>query len=103
DPAAAAQRLKKIIHYNAEDNPAQRSESFLLLADINYDQHQYQDAKNFYDSVDVSSIDDSTAIERINERQPALGIIANNLSVMHVEDSLQTVAAMPKDKRDAYV
>jgi outer membrane protein assembly factor BamD (BamD/ComL family) len=103
DPAAATQMLKKSIQYNTEDNPVQRSESFLLLADINYDQHQYQDAKNFYDSVDVSAINDSTAIARIDERQPALGIIANNLSTIHVEDSLQTVAEMPKDKRDAYI
>lgn len=103
DRSAAQQMLKKSIQYNSEDNPQQRSESFLLLADINYDQQQYKEAKNFYDSVDVSMITDSIALKRIDERQPALATIANNLAVIHVEDSLQTVAAMPKDKRDAYV
>src|SRR4029079_10140681 len=52
DSAAAAQMLKKSIQYNSEDNPEQRSQSFLLLADINYDQQKYKEAKNFYDSVD---------------------------------------------------
>jgi len=103
DSAAAAQMLKKSIQYNSEDNPEQRSQSFLLLADINYDQQKYKEAKNFYDSVDVSTITDSITLLRINDRQPALATIANNLTVIHVQDSLQTVAAMPKDKRDAYV
>jgi tetratricopeptide (TPR) repeat protein len=103
DPGAAEQMLKKSIQFNTEDNPEQRSQSFLLLADINYDELKYKEAKNFYDSVDVSMITDSIASKRINDRQPALATIASDLVVIHDEDSLQTVAAMPKDKRDSYV
>ncbi len=103
DTAAAQQMLKKSIEYNAEDNPAQRSRSFLLLADINYGQQQYVASKNFYDSVDISSITNDSDKLRINDRMAALNIIAGNLTVIHNEDSLQKVAAMPKDQRDAIV
>lgn len=103
DTTSAEQMLKKSIFYNTDENPDQRSQSFLLLADINYDRQKYVEAKNFYDSLSLSSITDENDKNRINLRQPGLTIIAENLAAIHVEDSLQTVAAMPKDKRDALI
>jgi outer membrane protein assembly factor BamD (BamD/ComL family)/tetratricopeptide (TPR) repeat protein len=100
---AAEQMLHKSIRYNAQENPEQRSKSFLLLANINYEKPDYIAAKNFYDSVDASVITDENEKSLFNDRQAALGIIANGLTIIHQEDSLQTVAAMPKDQRDAYV
>jgi tetratricopeptide (TPR) repeat protein len=103
DIVAGQKMLKKSIQYNLEDNPVQRSRSFLLLADINYDQQQYIASKNFYDSVNISSITNDSDKLRINARLPALNIIAGNLTVIHNQDSLQKVAALPKDQRDAVV
>ncbi|HEY6978673.1 MAG TPA: hypothetical protein VH396_20390 [Chitinophagaceae bacterium] len=103
DPVAAGKMLKKSIEYNADDNPAQRSRSFLLLADINFDQQQYVASKNFYDSVDISTITNDSDKLRINERMDALNTIAANIIVINNEDSLQAIAAMPKDKREAVV
>ncbi|HRI20380.1 MAG TPA: hypothetical protein PLA68_05480, partial [Panacibacter sp.] len=103
DPVQAQQMLKKSIFYNTDENPDQRSKSFLLLADINFDLQQYIPAKNFYDSIDASSLTEERDKNRMSERVPALGIIAHNLSIIHDEDSLQTVALMPKDKRDALI
>lgn len=100
---AAEQMLQKSIRYNTQENPEQRSKSFLLLADINYDKPDYIAAKNYYDSADASVITNEEEKNRFNDRQTALAIIANDLAIIHAEDSLQTVAAMPKDERDAYV
>ena len=101
--AAAEDMLKKSIRYNTQENPEQRSKSFLLLANISYDKPDYMAAKNYYDSIDASVITDENEKNLFNDRQAALSIIANDLTIIHQEDSLQTVAAMPKDQRDAYV
>lgn len=103
DAATAQQMLKKSIYYKTEENPEQRSKSFLLLADINFEQQQYIPAKNFYDSIDASAITDEADKKRMAERQPALIIVAENLDAIHEQDSLQTVAALPKDQRDALI
>ncbi|QEC66951.1 tetratricopeptide repeat protein [Panacibacter ginsenosidivorans] len=101
--SAAAIMLKKSIYYNTEENPEQRSKSFLLLADINYNDSKYVDSKNFYDSVETSSITDEQDLKRIDLRKEALTIIAADVIVINREDSLREVAALPKDKRDALI
>ncbi|CAN5758798.1 hypothetical protein BH10BAC2_BH10BAC2_07790 [soil metagenome] len=101
--SSATVMLKKSIFYNTEENPQQRSKSFLLLADVSYENASYIDARNYYDSIDVSSITDEKDLQRIELRKPALSIIADDITSMNREDSLQLVAAMPKDKRDALV
>ena len=101
--SAATQMLKKSIHYNTEENPEQRSKSFLLLADISYNDGKYVDAKNYYDSVEASVITDEQALQRMDLRKSGLSIIADGITTINREDSLQQVAAMPKDKRDALI
>ncbi|MEP6845662.1 MAG: hypothetical protein ABI861_06650 [Panacibacter sp.] len=101
--SAAAVMLKKSIYYNTPENPQQRSKSFLLLADIHYNNGKYVEAKNFYDSVEVSSITEDKDLQRIDLRKPALAIIAGDVISINREDSLQRVAAMPVDKRDALI
>jgi tetratricopeptide (TPR) repeat protein len=101
--SVAAVMLKKSIYYNTEENPEQRSKSFLLLADISYNDGKYIESKNFYDSVETSSITDEQALNRIDLRKDALSIIAAGVLTINREDSLQEVAAMPKDKRDALI
>jgi tetratricopeptide (TPR) repeat protein len=101
--SVAAQMLRKSIFYNTPENPEQRSKSFLLLADISYNTGKYVDAKNYYDSIEVSSITDEKDLQRIDLRKPALAIIAEDITAINRQDSLQQVAAMPKDKRDALI
>lgn len=101
--SAAVQMLKKSVRYNTEENPEQRSKSFLLLADVSYNTGKYVDAKNYYDSVESSVITDTAALARMDYRKAGLAIIADGIITINREDSLQTVAAMPKDKRDALI
>lgn len=103
DYKSATQMLKKSIQYNEQENPAQRSRSFMLLADIKYETHEYVDAKNYYDSVSANYLVSDKDKQRLDERSPGLSTIATNFTTIHDEDSLQNVAGMPEDKREAYV
>lgn len=95
--------LKKSIANNV-DNAEQRSKSFLLLADVEYNQRSWMNAHNFYDSTQTAgSLSDSVEIERVNTRQPAMATIAGYLINVEKEDSLQYVAAMPEGQRTAYL
>lgn len=100
DTEAATQMLKNSIRYNAEDNPDQRSRSFMLMGDIAYAKADFAAAKNYYDSVNTGALQEPADQDRLNNRLPALTIIAENIDIIDTEDSLRTIAAMPKDKRD---
>lgn len=84
------------------NNDKQRDQSYLLLADINYQQKKYVPAQAFYDSM-RSSPPDPIDARRVAERKPALKIIANNIVVIQREDSLQALAGMPAEERNLAV
>ncbi|WP_170971094.1 type IX secretion system periplasmic lipoprotein PorW/SprE [Ilyomonas limi] len=95
--------LKKSIANNV-DNPDQRSKSFLLLADVEYNQRKWMNAHNFYDSTQAAgNLSDSLEMDRLSTRQPAMASIAGYLTAVDKEDSLQQVAAMPEAQRTAYL
>lgn len=98
----AKKHLQKSISVSIK-NPAQKSNSFLLLGDLNLDEGNFTEAAHDYDSVDASSITDEAARNRYMERSPLVKSIADNLDVIHREDSLQKVAAMPADERTAFI
>ncbi|MGI8950569.1 MAG: tetratricopeptide repeat protein [Chitinophagaceae bacterium] len=102
DKKSAVQILQKSIKYS-ENNPQQKNLSFLLLADITYDNMQYLSAHNYYDSVQVDQISDSVTRVRAQARQSALKDIADNLNAIHLEDSLQHIAAMSETERKVFL
>lgn len=103
DTAAAKEMLKKSIRYNEQENPAQRSISFMLLGDLDYSQQAFEPAKQDYDSVNGALLADAEAQARLQQRLPALETVTENLQTIHVQDSLQTLALLPKNERDAAV
>ncbi len=100
-PNQAQDYLLKSVKYN-QNNPTQRQESFLLLADLNYDRKSYIDAFRFYDSLELNYLKPS-AQERVFARKPALKIINDNLAIISREDSLQKIALMPVEDRTVYL
>ena len=101
---AAKDLLLKSVKYSV-DNPKQKSLSFFMLGDISYVQKDYVASSNFYDSVDVATLqriaeDDSS---RLSLRKPALKIIAGNIITIQKQDSLQRIANMPEAERIAFV
>ncbi len=95
--SAAQQLLLKSIQYNT-GNATLKQQSFLLLGDLNYNRKAYASAYQFYDSVDVSLIDE-VARQKIADRKPALQIIAENESVIRHQDSQQSLASLPAGER----
>lgn len=87
--------------YNEQDIPLQ-NQAFLRLADLSYDLKYYRDAYNFYDSL---RIPDSTLgdMSTITKRKNALARVVEEIEIIHREDSLQQIAAMPAFERDDYM
>lgn len=87
---------------SANLNPSQRSRSFLLLADLYYNDHDYIPAKNFYDSVNNNDpgVPDPVALEN---KKMVLSMIVEQLGIIQRQDSLQKIAAMPEKERHALI
>ncbi|HVZ24828.1 MAG TPA: hypothetical protein VG842_02175, partial [Sediminibacterium sp.] len=80
----------------------QKQKSFLLLGDMNYQIRHYSDAYRFYDSIQSLLLHDSDRV-RVEARKPALKIISHDEETIHLQDSLQLIAAMPEATRDEYL
>ena len=98
---AAKADLTNSIRFNVA-NPKQKAKSFLLLADINYDEQLFIHAADLYDSVQTNVISREEK-ERVDLRKPALKIIAKNLNNIHLQDSLLHLASLSEAERIAAV
>lgn len=98
---AAKNFLEKSIRYSVS-NPQQKSRSFLALADVDFAEKDYVNAKRFYDSTDQNVVD-SADLAAFTMRKNALATIAAQQLIIVRQDSLQKVAAMPETERSAYL
>jgi outer membrane protein assembly factor BamD (BamD/ComL family) len=92
--------LLKSVEFS-NNNPVQKSQSFLLLGDLNYNRKSYPAAASYYDSVDVNSLASQEDKDRVTLRKPPLKILADNAVIIYNNDSIQALAKMPEDQRDA--
>src|SRR5450432_167824 len=99
--AAAKVFLEKSIKYSI-NNPQQKSRSFLALANIDFSDKDFVNAKRFYDSTDMSIIAPED-LDAFRIRKTALNIIARQQMIIDRQDSLQKIAAMPEAERTAYM
>jgi hypothetical protein len=81
----------------------QRNRAFLLLANLSFDEKKYKAAKNYYDSLNINDPLPLGDISWLPDRKAALAIIVTQLQVIERQDSLQRIAALPPDQRDAYI
>lgn len=84
-------------------NDYQRSTSSLRLADLYYGRKEYKNAQVYYDTTLMSLPKDFPDAEKIEKRTEILSRLVDNLLVIHVQDSLQTLAAMPEAQRNAVI
>lgn len=98
-PDQAQKALLNSIAFN-DNNPLQKQSSFLLLADLNYDRRHYPDAYRFYDSLQTDQLNEVPK-KRVLDRKPPLKTITENIAITQLEDSLQKLALMPIDQRNA--
>ncbi|THU40682.1 tetratricopeptide repeat protein [Niastella caeni] len=87
---------------NPGDDPSVRSKAFLLLGDLSFKEKNYADAKRYYDSITTIN-PDIADLATLNKLKSALAKIVACQTTMHREDSLQRVAAMPEEEREAYI
>ena len=85
----------------SQGNMEQKSRSFLLLADLNYDTKKYGRSGFYYDS--VGTIPDSVIVKRVDFRKPPTKAIFDADAAIVLEDSLLRIANMAEDERNAYV
>jgi len=84
-------------------NPLQKGLSFLRLGEIYFDQERFLEASVFYDSAVVFLPSGHANLEEIRKRQNTLSGLAQHIRVILHEDSLQTIAAMDQEAREALV
>ena len=101
DTAAAVSFFKRSISYNDANLPV-KNKSFLILAEIRYQQKNYKEAFAFYDSLQLS---DTTLgdITKIQARRNALKQVVMHINIIEREDSLQMIAALSPADRDAFL
>lgn len=103
DTNAAVIYYNKSLKYN-ENNINYKNKAFLNLGDIAYSRKQYRLAAAMYDSLQTGhdTIFDKR-IALIGERKESLLKIAEAISNIEREDSLQHIALMPITERDDYI
>lgn len=98
---AARLLLVKASKFN-NGNLASKNKSYLLIADLSYDQQKYLQAAAFYDSIRISDLDEQ-ALARVEFRKEALQKLVLHTSIIARQDSLQAIAAMTEDERTVYI
>ncbi len=94
-------RATRINTISGDDN-SQKSKCFLLLAELFFRERNFSESKRFYDSVNITEIapPDIPAIEK---RKLSLSVIVQQQQIMYRQDSLQRLAAMPEEEREAFL
>jgi tetratricopeptide (TPR) repeat protein len=82
---------------------AYRDKAFLLLGDLEAEQKRYKEAKNYYDSVNMTNPAIAENLQAFQEQKNALTKIVEAQRIIDRQDSLQKIAMMPENERNAYI
>lgn len=85
------------------DNFHQRSLSYLALGEIYYARPEYLPAQLYYDSCMLTLPEEFPDRDSILKLSLSLNLLADNLNMIHREDSLQSVAAMSEEDRETLI
>ncbi len=98
DKQEAIDNLKLSLTYS-QKNSAQKTESYLQLAELYFDTEQYVEAKNYYDSTLLVMDKTDERYDQISIYGNNLSDIARNLSTIKLQDSLLMISAMTDDEK----
>lgn len=84
-------------------NDYQKSISALRLADIYFNRPDYGQAQAYYDSTLMFLPKDFPDYEKISAKTDILTRLVGYLQTVHVQDSLQNLAAMPESERNKVI
>ena len=85
------------------NDPSIRNKAFLQIAELTLSKREYQLSYNFHDSLDLNDPYIEDKREMLVKRKEWLQKVADNVSIINREDSLQRIAAMPEDERKSFV
>jgi tetratricopeptide (TPR) repeat protein len=102
DSAAAESLFKKSLGYN-EGNIEYKNKAWLQLADMAYNRRDYKKAAAWYDSINLSDPLLNTRAKDIEARKNGLSAIVKKINIIEREDSLQRIAMLSPDQREAYL
>ena len=95
----AIENLKLSLSYSKK-NSAQKTESYLQLAELYYETEKYVAAKNYYDSTLLVMDKADNRYDQISRYASNLTDIARNLNIIKLQDSLLMISKMTdKEKR----
>jgi len=87
----AVYALEKSIAFSQE-NPEQKALSTYFLGNIFYGRKQFIDAANYYDSLQVNNLNDTSLLAAALLKKANVPLLAKNLEEVFLQDSLQKIA-----------
>lgn len=81
-------------------NARQKGRTYLLLAEINFDEREYVLAKNYYDSTAIYLPEDYPDYDLIVATGASLNDLVDNIHIVETNDSLIALASMDEKDRD---
>ncbi len=87
----------------SSSNSQQKTSSCLTIAEIYYQQREYELAGRYYDSAKMYMTEESPGYESIIQKTSSLSSLVQNLQVIQREDSLQRLARMDQASRFAVI
>jgi len=97
DKQEAISLFAQSLRYN-RDNPQQRAESYLALADLYYDAEDYVPAQLYYDSTANVMPEADERFVRVSSLRDNLSDIAKNIQIIENTDSLLTLGQKPEEE-----
>tara|TARA_B100000795_G_scaffold77606_1_gene55393 strand:- start:12654 stop:15272 length:2619 start_codon:yes stop_codon:yes gene_type:complete len=88
--------LDKSLEVN-DGNTKQRAKSFLKLADINFDERNYENAQQYYDSTTSFIQETHPRFKDITNKAASLTELVTNLRIIEREDSLLQLASLSEE------
>ena len=88
---------------NSQTNTLQKSKSYLRLAEINFENEHYSAAEAYYDSTVNLLKDDFPGYKDIVAKKKSLNVLVGHIRTIKNEDSLQRVAGMDSNQRNAFI
>ncbi len=84
-------------------NQFQRALSAVTLADIFFEDLRYRDAQSYYDSAMIIIDETYPNYQQLAANYKSLTSLVDNLHIVERQDSLQKVAQMPEEEREALI
>ncbi|MBO4654471.1 MAG: tetratricopeptide repeat protein [Bacteroidales bacterium] len=85
------------------NNDYQRTFSSLALADIYFDEENYMDAQNYYDTATMTMPKNYPDYDNIIKKSNVLRELTDQLKMIALQDSLQRIAKMSEGQRNQWV